>query len=157
MLQTYEHKMNSLGVGMALIYLVEIFSSFSIDLEDYSSAGRYHVTFPQTVLTDQDTPAPFAESFPFSINISDDHILEGLEYFQVHIVETSELILVRIGQRNTVNVTILDDEGFSTSESFIILANLLIRGFSEDDYVLVNTLRVLLLRVQILVIFMCCV
>lgn len=116
--------MNSPGVGMAL--LTENFSSLSIDLEDFACAGRYRVTFPQTVLTDQDTPVPFAESLPISINILDDYTLEGLEYFQVHIVEISDHIRVRIGERDAVNVTILDDD--STSESFIILGNFQIGG-----------------------------
>ena len=66
--------------------------------------------FRQTVATDTDTPKPFADSFPITINITDDTIFEGLEYFQVRIVETSDLIRVRIGQRDTINVTVIDDE-----------------------------------------------
>ena len=65
--------------------------------------------FRQTAFTDTDTPAPFADSLPITINITDDTIKEGLEYFQVRIVETSDLIRVRICQRDTVNVTIIDD------------------------------------------------
>ena len=71
--------------------------------------------FRQTTFTDTDTPAPFADSLPITINIMDDTIFEGLEYFQARIVDTSDLIRVRIGQRDTVNVTIIDDD----SESFV--------------------------------------
>ena len=71
--------------------------------------------FRQTVVTDSDIPAPFVDSLPITINITDDTIFEGLEYFQPRIVETSDLIRVRIGQRDTVNVTIIDDD----SESFV--------------------------------------
>ena len=81
----------------------------SADPEDYSSAQYYNVTFRQTVSTDQDTPASSAVSLPFSINITDDDILEELEYLQIQIVETSSL-KVKIGQRNTINVTIIDDD-----------------------------------------------
>ena len=82
----------------------------SADLKDYSSAGRYRVEFCLTTFTDTDTPAPFADSLPITINITDDTIFEGLEYFQARIVNTSDLIRVRIGQRDTVNVTIIDDD-----------------------------------------------
>ena len=73
--------------------------------------------FRQTTFIDTDTPAPFADSLPITINITDDTIFEGLEYIQAHIVETSDLIRVRIGQQDTVNVTIIDDD----SESFVDL------------------------------------
>ena len=89
------------------------------DLEDYSSAGHYRVDFRQTTFTDTDTPAPFADSLPITINITDDTIFEGLDYFQARIVNTSDLIRVRIGQQDTINVTIIDDK----SESFISLVN----------------------------------
>ena len=77
--------------------------------------------FPQTVFTDTDTPAPFADSLPITINITVDTITEGLEYFQARIVETSDWIRVRIGQRDTVNVTINDDD----SELVIFYVNVL--------------------------------
>ena len=91
------------------------FSCYFTDPGDYSSAGRYRVEFCQTAFTDTDTPAPFADSLPITINITNDTIFEGLEYFQARIVNTSDFIRVRIGQRDTVNVTIIDDD----SESFI--------------------------------------
>ena len=70
--------------------------------------------FPQTAFTDTDTPAPFADSLPITFNITTDNITEGLEYFQVRLVETSDFIRVRIGQQDTVNVTITDDNSEST-------------------------------------------
>ena len=81
----------------------------SADPEDYSSAGRYNVTFCQTAVTDTQTPSRSAVSSPIVINITDDDICEGVEYFQAHIVETSDRFRVRIGQ-DTVNVTITDSE-----------------------------------------------
>ena len=66
--------------------------------------------FRQTTFTDTDTPAPFADSLPITINITDDIIFDGLEYFQARIVGTSDLIRVRICQQDTVNITILDDD-----------------------------------------------
>ena len=83
----------------------------SADPEDYSSATRYNVTFHQTAFTDGDDPAPTALSSPILINITDDDIFEGVEYFQARIVETSDGFRVRIGQDN-VNVTITDSESF---------------------------------------------
>ena len=74
--------------------------------------------FRQTAFTDTDTPVPYADSLPITINITDDTIFEGLEYFQARIVNTSDLIRVRIGQRDTVNVTIIHD----SSEFFISLS-----------------------------------
>ena len=88
-------------------------SCHSTDPEDYSSAGRYRVDFPQTTFTDTDTPAPFADSLPITINITNDAKFEGWEYFQVRIVNTSNSVRVRIGQRDTVNVTIIDDDSLS--------------------------------------------
>ena len=87
----------------------------SADPGDYSSATRYNVTFHQTAFTDGDDPAPTALSSPILINITDDDIFEGAEYFQARIVETSDRLRVRIGPQDTVNVTITDDD----SESFI--------------------------------------
>ena len=69
--------------------------------------------FPQTALTDTDTPAPFADSLPITINITIDNITEGLEYFQVRIVETSDRLRVRNGQQDTVKVTINDNDSES--------------------------------------------
>ena len=69
------------------------------------------MTFCQTAFTDGYDPAPTALSSPILINIMDDSNFEGLEYFQAHIVETSDRFRVRIGQ-DTVNVTITDSESF---------------------------------------------
>ena len=89
----------------------------SADPEDYSSSGPYRVDFRQTTFTDTDTPAPFADSLPITINITNDNIFECLEYFQVRIVNTSDPIRVRICPEDTVNVTIIDDD----SKSFVSL------------------------------------
>ena len=86
----------------------------SADPEDYSSAVLYNVTFCQTAVTDTQTPARSTVSSPIMIPIVNDTIFEGPEYFQACIVETSDSIRVRIG-RDTVNVTIIDSESFSTS------------------------------------------
>ena len=67
------------------------------------------MTFRQTVLTDGDEPGNSALSSPILIDITNDDIFEGGEYFQAHIVETSDEVGVRIGQ-DTVNVTIIDSE-----------------------------------------------
>ncbi len=47
----------------------------------------------------------------------EDYVFEGVEYFQAHIVETSDSIRVRIGQ-DTVNVTITDSESFIRLKCF---------------------------------------
>ena len=70
------------------------------------------MTFRQTVFTDGDVPTNTASSSPILINITSDDIFEGVEYFQVRIVETSDIFRVRIGQ-DTVNVTITDSESCS--------------------------------------------
>ena len=86
----------------------------SSDPEDYTGARkRYNVTFPQTAYTDQEDPASFAVSLPISINITDDDSLEDVEYFQARIVETSDRFRVKIGQRDTVNVTITEEKSES--------------------------------------------
>ena len=69
------------------------------------------MTFCQTAFTDGYDPAPTALSSPILINITDDGIFEGLEYFQARILETSDWFGVRIGQ-DTVNMTIIDSESF---------------------------------------------
>ena len=79
------------------------------DPENYSSAKYYNVTFCQSVLTDGDYPAPFTLSSPITLDITNDGIAEGVEYFQARIVETSDRFRVRIGQ-DTVNVTITDSK-----------------------------------------------
>ena len=67
------------------------------------------MTFCQTVFTDGDVPANSALSSPILIDITNDDIFEGVEYFQARIVETSDRFRVRIGQ-DTVNITITDSE-----------------------------------------------
>ena len=67
------------------------------------------MTFRQTVVTDGDFPANTALSSPILIDITNDDISEGAEYFQARIVETSDIFRVRIGQ-DTVNVIITDSE-----------------------------------------------
>ena len=47
---------------------------------------------------------------PFFIDIVDNVIFEGVEYFQIQIVETSDRFRVKIGPQGTVNVTITDDD-----------------------------------------------
>ena len=79
------------------------------DPEDYSSTGRYNVTFCQTAFTDGGFPANTALSSHILINIANDDIFESVEYFQACIVETSDRLRVEIGQ-DTVNVTITDSE-----------------------------------------------
>ena len=69
--------------------------------------------FPQTVFTDTDNPAPFADSLPVTFNIFVDTIKEGLEYFRARIVETSDVIRLRIGLQDTVNVAIINDDSES--------------------------------------------
>ena len=74
---------------------------------------RYNVTFCQTAVTDTKTPASSTVSSLILIDIMDDDIFEGVEYFQARIVETSDRFRVRVGQ-GTVNVTIIDSESVST-------------------------------------------
>ena len=81
----------------------------SAEPEDYSSAMCYNVTFRQTVFSDREDPANSALSSPILINITNDDIFEGVEYFRAHIIETSDEVRVRIGQ-DTVNITITDSE-----------------------------------------------
>ena len=78
------------------------------DPEDYSSTGRYNVTFQQTVFTDVNEPANTAFSSPIVIDITSDDTFE-VEYFWARIVETSDRFRVRIGQ-DTVKVTITDSK-----------------------------------------------
>ena len=67
------------------------------------------MTFCQTVLTDGDEPENTALSSPILIDITNDDIFEGVEYFRAGIVETSDRFRVRIGL-DTVNVIITDSE-----------------------------------------------
>ena len=90
----------------------------SADPEDYSSAKRYNVTFSQTAFTDGDYPALFTLSYPIIIDITNDGIAEGVEYFQAQIVETSDRFRVRIGQ-DTINVTITDSKLYISLYSWV--------------------------------------
>ena len=67
------------------------------------------MTFRQTAFTDGEDPADTTLSAPILIDITNDEIFEGVEYFQARIVETSDRFRVRIGQ-DTVNITINDSE-----------------------------------------------
>ena len=67
------------------------------------------MTFRQTVLTDGDEPENTTLSAPILIDITNDDIFEGVEYFRARIVQTSDRFRVRIGQ-DTVNVIITDSE-----------------------------------------------
>ena len=67
------------------------------------------MTFRQTAFTDGEDPDDTALSSPILIDIVNDDIFEGVEYFQARIVETSDAFRVRIGQ-DIVNVTINDDD-----------------------------------------------
>ena len=67
------------------------------------------MTFRQTTFTDVENPDNTAYSSPIVIDITNDDIFEGVEYFQTRIVEASDIFRVRIGQ-DTVNVTITDSE-----------------------------------------------
>ena len=69
------------------------------------------MTFRQTAFTDGEDPADTAFSAPILIDIVDDDVFEGVEYFQARIVETSDEVRVRIGQ-DTCNVTINGSELF---------------------------------------------
>lgn len=66
---------------------------------------QYNVTFGQTTFFDTIEPETFAVSSTILIDIVNDDISEGMEYFQAHIVETSDRRKVRIGQGSvTVNI-----------------------------------------------------
>ena len=68
------------------------------------------MTFRQTVFTDRNEPANTTLCSPILINITNDDPFEGVEYFRARIVETSDRFRVRIGQQDTVNITITDSE-----------------------------------------------
>ena len=74
---------------------------------------RYNVTFSQITFFDHlNPPRPFAVSCPIFIDIVNDKMFEGVEYFHASIVQTSEVSRVRIGPQNTVNVTITDRKSY---------------------------------------------
>ena len=65
--------------------------------------------FHQTAFTDGDDPDDTALSSPILLDIVNDDVFEGVEYFQARIMDTSDEFRVRIGQ-DTVNVTINGDD-----------------------------------------------
>ena len=89
------------------------------------------MTFRQTAFTDGDTPTNTALSSPILIDITNDDIFEGMEYFPARIVETSDRFRVRIGQ-DTVNVTIKESElclfGLHVNPNYISLLQLFFKG-----------------------------
>ena len=98
-----------MNLKCALMYYFLQMWCLTADPEDYSGTGHYNVTFRQTAFTDGEDPANSALSSPILIDITNDDIFEGVEYFRAHIVETSDRIRVRIGQ-DTVNINITDSE-----------------------------------------------
>ena len=102
---------NSCSVSLPLLWL-------SAAPEDFSSAVRYNITFPQTAFTDRYNPACTTVSSAIFSSIMEGYVFEGVEYFQARIVETSDSIRVRIGQ-DTVNVTITDSESFIRLKCFV--------------------------------------
>ena len=81
------------------------------DPEDWEEAREYHVQVRLTRTSDQLAPLGEAESVPIVLNINNDAIYEGDEVFTCHIVSTSDAPTVKIGSRNEVPVTIVDDDG----------------------------------------------
>ena len=79
-----------------------------------------HFYLHSTVVADGDyTPGVYVARFTpgsrkstVAVNISDDHKLEGYEYFTARLLPTAELRNrnVRIGSRNTATISIVDDE-----------------------------------------------
>ena len=80
------------------------------DPEDWEEARQYRVQFRLTRTSDRIAPLGEAESEPIILNIINDAIYEGDEVFMCRIVSTSDAATVRIGPRNEVPVTIVDDD-----------------------------------------------
>ena len=76
------------------------------------------MTFRQTAFSDGEDPDDTALSSPILIDIVNDDIFEGVEYFQARIVETSDRFRVRIGQ-DAINVPITDSESFISLKCFV--------------------------------------
>lgn len=98
---------------LSLCMFIQASSSFTLVSDaclDPFSSVRYNVTCCQAVLDDTQQPLEIAVSTPIIINIMDDNILEGVEYFQVCIVKTADSSRVKIGGQDTVNVAISDCE-----------------------------------------------
>ena len=106
--------LNSLVTMLSVFILyVECTPSFMYsctDPEDWGEARQYHVQFRLTRTSDQLAPLGEAESEPIILNITNDAIYEGDEVFTCRIVSTSDAPTVRIGPRNEVPVTIVDDD-----------------------------------------------
>ena len=82
----------------------------SVDPDDYTSEAHYSMTFPQANFTDGDDPDPSVMSLPILINITNDDVLEGVEFVQICVMVTADNFSVMIGPQDTINVTILDDD-----------------------------------------------
>ena len=80
------------------------------DPEDLGEARRYRVPFRLTRTSDQLAPLEEAESEPIVLNINNDANYKGDVVFTFRIVSTSDAPTVRIGPRNEVPVTIVDDD-----------------------------------------------
>ena len=80
------------------------------DPEDWEEARQYQVEFRLTRTSDRIAPLKVAESEPIILNITNDTIYEGDEVFTCRIVSTSDNATVKIGPRNEVPVTIVDDD-----------------------------------------------
>ena len=93
---------------------------------------RYNVSFSQTALLDIFEPLAVAQSSPIVIDIYCDDVLEGFEYFQARIVETSDFVRVRIDQ-DTVNVNIINSESLILSNKFSISTEGDIRTYATRD------------------------
>ena len=80
------------------------------DPEDWEEARQYRVQFRLTRTSDRIAPLGETESEPIILNITNDTIYEGDEVFTCRIVSTSDAATVKIGPRNEVPVTIVDDD-----------------------------------------------
>ena len=80
----------------------------SADPYDYTSNLPYTVTFPKANVTDD--AGPSVMSLPILINITNDDVLEGVEFIQMCIMVTAHNFSVMIGSQDLVNVTIVDDD-----------------------------------------------
>ena len=81
----------------------------SADPYDYTSNLPYIVTFPKANVTEDDAGASVM-SLPILINITNDDVLEGVEFIQICIMVTAHNFSVMIGPQDLVNVTIVDDD-----------------------------------------------
>ena len=80
------------------------------DPYDREETRQYHVRFRLTTTSDQRPPPGVAEPEPIVLNIINDAIHEGDVVFTCRIDTTSDAATVKIGPRNEVPVTIVDDD-----------------------------------------------